>query len=180
MSNQDSRETRQGGPRKSENLSSKTDDLISTASAMAGAAASKVGDVASETAGTVSAQVTQLLDRQVGAGAHMVEQVARSAKRAAEELDQETPQLANLVRTFAGQIDGYAENLRDQSVNDLMRSASDFTRRQPALVFGAAALAGFFALRMIKSSSPISAPSIQPTDESGHERTRTSNGIRAS
>lgn len=180
MNNQDSRETRQGGPRKTENMSSKTDDLISTASAMAGAAASKVGDVASETAGTVSAQMTQLLDRQVGVGAHMAEQVARSVKRAAEELNQEAPQLASLVQSFAGQIDGYAENLRDQSVGDLMRSASDFTRRQPAMVFGAAALAGFFALRMIKSSSPISAPSIQPTEESDHERVRASNGIRAS
>jgi hypothetical protein len=177
MSNQDSRETRQGSPRKTEKMSSKTDDLISTASAMAGAAASRVGDVASETAGTVSAQMTELLDRQVGVGAHMAEQVARSAKRAAEELGQEAPQLARLVRSFAGQIDGYAENLRDQSTSDLMRSASDFTRRQPALVFGAAALAGFFALRMIKSSSPISAPSIQPTEESGNERTRAPNGI---
>ncbi len=177
MSNQDSRH---GGPRKTESMSSKTDDLISTASAMAGAAASKVGEVASETAGTVSAQMTQLLDRQVGVGANMAEQVARSAKRAAEELGQEAPQLASLVRSFAGRLDGYAEDLRDQSVSDLVRSASDFTRRQPALVFGAAALAGFFALRMIKNSSPISAPSIQPTEESGHERMRASNGLRAS
>jgi hypothetical protein len=35
-----------------------------------------------------------------------------------------------------------------------MRTASDFTRRQPALVFGLASLAGFVLLRVLKSSSP--------------------------
>jgi len=108
----------------------------------------------------------------------MMTHAARSAKRAAEELNQEAPQLANLVRTFAGQIDGYADNLRDQSVHDLIRSASDFTRRQPALVFTAAAFAGFFALRMIKSSASISAPSIQPPEQNS-EPARSSNGVRS-
>jgi hypothetical protein len=146
---------------------------------MVGNAASKAKNIASDAAGTVSGQVTQLLNRQVGAGANMMTHAARSANRAAEELDQEAPQLANLVRTFAGQIDAYADNLSEQSVQDLMRTASDFTRRQPALVFGAAALAGFLALRMIKSSSPISSPSIRPADENT-EQTRASNGVRAS
>lgn len=179
MSNQDRSDFRPGDAHRNESKASRTDDVISTASAMAGNAASKAKDMASDAAGTVSGQVTQLLDRQVGAGAQMMTHAARSAKRAADDLHQDAPQLANLVRTFAGQIDGYADNLRDQSVHDLMRSASDFTRRQPALVFGAAALAGFIALRMIKSSSPISAPSIQPAEENP-EPTRASNGVRAS
>jgi hypothetical protein len=53
--------------------------------------------------------------------------------------------------------------LRDQSVDQLIGKASDFTRRQPALVFGLAALAGFFAVRTVKSAPSISAPSIQPS-----------------
>lgn len=32
--------------------------------------------------------------------------------------------------------------------------ASDFTRKQPALVFGLASLAGFLAFRVLKSSPP--------------------------
>ena len=35
---------------------------------------------------------------------------------------------------------------------ELMRTASDFTRRQPALVFGLASLAGFVLLRVLKSN----------------------------
>ena len=95
----------------------------------------------------------------------MVGHLAGAAKRAAQELDRDAPQVAGLVRTAAGRLDGYANDLRDQSVEQLFRTASDFTRRQPAMVFGLAALVGFFALRTLKStpSSSVSSPPIQPT-----------------
>jgi hypothetical protein len=89
--------------------------------------------------------------------------VARSAKHAAEDLDRDSPQLAGLLRTVATQVDSYAHDLKDQSVDRMWQTAAGFTRRQPALVFGLAALAGFFAIRTLKSSPSISAPSIQPS-----------------
>src|ERR1700754_5037242 len=127
-------------------------DAVSNASTMAGDAAAKATQAAADTAATVTEQVKQLLDRQVGGGADMVGHVAGAVKRAAQELDSEAPQLAGLVRTAADRMDGYAHGLRDQSVEQLMRAASDFTRRQPAMVFGLAALAGFFAMRTLKST----------------------------
>jgi len=39
-------------------------------------------------------------------------------------------------------------------VQQLVRTASDYTRKQPALVFGLAALAGFALLRVLKSNTP--------------------------
>ena len=139
-------------------------DAFSNASAIAGDAASKAKEVASDTAATVAGQVRELLDRQVGTGADVVGHVAGAVKRAAQELDRDVPQLAGLVRTAADQIDGYADGLRGQSVEQLVRSASNFTRRQPAIVFGLAAVAGFFALRVLKSTpSTVSSPPIQPT-----------------
>ncbi len=42
--------------------------------------------------------------------------------------------------------------MRGKSAEELMRTASDFTRRQPALVFGLASLAGFVLLRVLKSN----------------------------
>jgi hypothetical protein len=115
-----------------------------------------------------------MLDRQVETGAQMVGHFASSAKKAAEDLEQNAPQLAGLVRSFADRVDGYAEDLRDQSVDQLWRTASDFTRRQPALVFGLAAVAGFFAFRMLKSipAPSMPSPSIQPS--SSGERYSTS------
>jgi hypothetical protein len=130
-------------------------------------ATAKAGDAANKTqlasaAATVTEQVKQLLDRQVGSGADMMGQVAAAVKRAAQELDRDAPQLAGMVRTAAEQMNGYADGLRDQSVEQLMRAASGFTRRQPAAVFGLAALAGFVVLRTLKSTPSSVAPP-QPT-----------------
>lgn len=168
MSNQDFGRDSPAGHREGDGLGQRTakaaSEAFSSASAMAGDAATKAKQAASDTAATVTEQVKQLLDRQVGSGADMVGHFAGAVKRAAQELDRDAPQLAGLVRSAADRMDGYADDLRDQSVEQLMRAASDFTRRQPALVFGLAALAGFFALRTLKSTpSSVSSPPIQPT-----------------
>ena len=115
-------------------------------------------EAASEVASTIGGHVKDLLDTQLGSGADIIGQLGSSAKRAAEDLEQNAPQLAGLVRGVADRIEGYADDLRDQTVDDVLRSASNFTRRQPALVFGLAALAGFFALRTLKSSAPRPQP----------------------
>jgi hypothetical protein len=47
------------------------------------------------------------------------------------------------VRGAADRVEEFSRAIRGQSVDELMRTASDFTRRQPALVFGLASLAGF-------------------------------------
>ncbi len=108
---------------------------------------------ASQSASTITSQVQDVLDQQVVKGAKTLSNVANSARRAAEELETDTPQLAGLVRGIADRLQDYSRNLESQSVSDLYREASDFTRRQPAVVFGIAALAGFFALRTFKSGS---------------------------
>jgi hypothetical protein len=137
-------------------------DQFTAATAVAGEVADQARQAASDAAASVSGQVKQFLDEQVSGGATMVGHFAGSMKRAADDLDRDAPQLASFVRTFGEQVDGYAENLRGQSVEQLVRSASDFTRRQPALVFGLAALAGFVALRAVKSAQPVTSPPTQP------------------
>ena len=71
---------------------------------------------------------------------------------AADSLDHSAPQLANFVRSAAERVEEFSEDMRGKSVDELMRTASDFTRRQPALVFGLASLAGFVLLRVLKSN----------------------------
>lgn len=114
---------------------------------------------------TVTSQVQDALDQQVIRGARTITNVARSARRAADELETNAPQIAGLVRGVADRVEEYSRSLETQSVTDIYQSASDFTRRQPAVVFGVAALAGFFALRTFRSSStssgrgrPVSSP----------------------
>jgi hypothetical protein len=133
--------------------------------AKAGEAAAKVADAAQqagsqakETAASLASDAGQkakgLLNMQVSAGADLAGHVAQSARCAAEDLDKNAPQLAGLVRGAAERVEEFSRDIRGQTVEDLVRTASDFTRRQPALVFGLASLAGFLALRVLKSSPP--------------------------
>jgi ABC-type transporter Mla subunit MlaD len=133
--------------------------------AKAGEAGSKVANAAREASGQAKRAASSLesdttkqakgfLNMQVGAGADLVDHVVRSARAAAENLDQNAPQLAGLVRNTADRVEEFSQDLRDQTVDDLIKMSSDFTRKHPALVFGLASLAGFLAFRVLKSSAP--------------------------
>jgi len=128
-------------------------DAVSMLSNAAQQATAKVKQSASDATSSVTHHVKDLLNGQVESGADMVGHFASSAKRAAEDLERNAPQLAGVVRGVADRIEGFADDMRGQSVDELMRTASDFTRRQPALVFGLAALGGFFVFRTLKAGS---------------------------
>src|SRR5579859_2279543 len=167
MSNQDFRRDAADTKRRSEDASERTaqttKDALAGASSLVEDVADKAKQAANDTAATLAEEVKEILNRQVGRGADTMGYVARSTKRVADDLERDSPQVAGLVRGLASQVDGYAASLRDQSADQLWKAAADFTRKQPALVFGLAALAGFFALRTVKSSPSMSAPSIQPS-----------------
>jgi ElaB/YqjD/DUF883 family membrane-anchored ribosome-binding protein len=138
-------------------------DAFAKASDMARDTGAKAKQAASDTAATVNEQVKEMLDKQIGNSWNFAGQVASSFKLAADDLDQKSPFAAGLVRNFADKVEGYAEEFQDQTVEQMMRSASDFTRRQPALVFGLAAMAGFFMFRTMKTAQGHTAsPSIAP------------------
>jgi hypothetical protein len=121
-------------------------------------AAQQVGQQAKQAASSLASEANEkargFLNQQVAAGADMVGNVAEAARRAADHLDQSSPQMAELVRGAADKVDEFSHDLRERSVQDMVSSASDFTRRQPALVFGLASLAGFFLLRVLKANAP--------------------------
>jgi hypothetical protein len=129
----------------------RADRLVTKASGVAYEAADTVFEVASQSASSVSRQVAGLLDNQVLAGAEVISQVAHSTRLAADDLEAKVPQVAGVVRSVADSIDIYADGMKDQSVEQMLASASGFTRRQPAMVFSLAALAGFLLFRTLKS-----------------------------
>jgi hypothetical protein len=143
-----------------------TDGLSGKASDMrakAGEAVAKLADVAQQagsqakqTASSLAADANQkakgFLNQRVTSGADLAGHVADSAKCAADNLGQKAPQLAELVRGAADRVEEFSQDLRGKSVDELLRNASDFTRRQPALVFGLASLAGFFLFRVLKAN----------------------------
>jgi ElaB/YqjD/DUF883 family membrane-anchored ribosome-binding protein len=150
-------------------------DNKSLSEATAGAVrdiADQAKGAAADTAATLGNQVKGLLDDQVGHGAAVVGRFANATQRAADELEQESPQVARLVRGVADRLDSYANDLQKQSVDELVQAASNYTRRQPAVVFGLAALVGFFALRTFKNAASGSSRSPQsPTRHQVHSQT---------
>jgi hypothetical protein len=117
--------------------------------------AQQAGAHAKQAASSLAAEANQkargLLNQQIETGADLVKEVAGAARQAAYSLEPTAPQVAELVRGAADKAEGFSHDLRGQSVDDLFRAASDFTRRQPAVVFGLASLAGFLAFRVLKS-----------------------------
>jgi hypothetical protein len=126
----------------------------------AGSVAQQAGSQAKQTASSLASDANQkakgFLNQRVASGADLAGHVADSARCAADNLDQNAPQLADLVRGAAKSVEEFSRDLRGQTVEDLVRTASDFTRRQPAVVFGFASLAGFLLFRVLKSNPPRS------------------------
>jgi hypothetical protein len=46
-----------------------------------------------------------------------------------------------------------SETMRGKNLDEIVRDAEAFARQRPAVFLGAAAIAGFFAVRFLKSSS---------------------------
>lgn len=128
-------------------------ESASRVSDAAQAAGQKAKDTASALAGQAGEHVKGVLNDQVNVGADLVGHVADSVRAAADNLQPNSPQLASMARLAASGIDDLSDRLRDRRVEDLYQEASDFARRQPAAVFGMAALAGFFFFRVVKADS---------------------------
>lgn len=128
-------------------------DSAAKVSDAAQAAGQKAKDTASALAGQAGEHVKGMLNDQVNVGADLVGHVADSVRAAADTLQPNSPQLASMARLAASGIDDFSDRLRDRRVEDLYQEASDFARRQPAAVFGMAALAGFFFFRVVKADS---------------------------
>src|ERR1700716_3308509 len=122
---------------------------------------SKLGDKAQEfgtqakqaatsLASEANENIKGVLNQKVGVGADLVGHVADSVRAAADTLKQNAPQLAGLVTVAADKIDELSSSVRDKTVDELFKDASDFARRQPAVVFGAAAAVGFLLFRILK------------------------------
>jgi hypothetical protein len=146
------------------------DEALANVSEIARETGAKAKRAAFDAASSATDQVKDLIDRQLSGGVQFAGEFANAVRQSTSGLQDKSPFLAGAVEILADKIDEYTEGLEDQTVDHLYRTAADFTRRQPAVVFGLAALAGFFVYRAVKAASPIEAPSIQPDGSSGPNR----------
>jgi hypothetical protein len=105
-----------------------------------------LSNLSSHAAGTVK----ELLNNQVNTGADFVSDLAHSIHCAADDLNHTAPQLGEFAHEAARQVDAFANRMREKPADELFADASDFARRQPAVVFGAAAVLGFAMFRVLR------------------------------
>lgn len=92
-------------------------------------------------------------ESQKRAGADYVISVADAVRRAAGEFDEQIPQAGEYIRSAAAQMESMAESLRRRDVAQMFSDVQSFARRQPTAFLGASFLAGFVAMRFLRSSS---------------------------
>jgi hypothetical protein len=111
-------------------------------------AANAAKDVASGTADRLQDQTRQ----QQRTGADFIERFAGNIREAARAFENDAPFAARGINSAAEYVQDSAEKIRNGSFRDLVDSATDFAKRQPAAFLGISVLAGFAAVRFLKAS----------------------------
>jgi uncharacterized protein YjbJ (UPF0337 family) len=144
-----------------EKVSRLADDLKNQASGVAEHVTQQVREQASNLSESAKDAVSGAGDKlrtaaenQKTAGADFVTNIAAAVRRAAGEFDHQIPQAGEYIRRAADQIDNTSDAIRERNIGELLDGMQDFARRQPTAFLGATVLAGFVAVRFLKSSKP--------------------------
>jgi len=137
-------------------LKDKAIDMAGSSSEAIKGHASDFVDAAKDVASQATDKLKQTVDGQKNAGAEYVGSLADTIRRAAREFDGDLPIAGTYIRKAASQVEGVADTIRTGNFKDLVRGAQSFARRQPTAFLGMAVLAGFGAVRFMKSSAESS------------------------
>jgi dGTP triphosphohydrolase len=116
-------------------------------------AADAVRQQAVQFAQDVGHELSKTGEAEKARGAHAMRHFARAINSAATELESQSPTVARTVHQTARQVERLSDNLSGRSANELIESAAQLARTQPALFIGGSLAAGFALARFLKSSS---------------------------
>jgi hypothetical protein len=148
-----------GGTTKGSNASSMAGlgtQVVREAASEVSDQATTVADSAKDLASRASEKLLDSVEEQKAAGADFVSGMAGALRRAVNEFG-EVPQAAQYIRLTANQIDSVSDAFRKRDLNQLVSDVQGFARRQPAAFLGMTVLAGFAAVRFLKTSTGTSA-----------------------
>jgi hypothetical protein len=100
-------------------------------------------------AGRAADRARHALEEEKDAGADRLAELADAIRGAGEKLGEELPGTAHFAETAATNLREASESLRTRRPEELVEAVSDFARRQPALFFGGAIVAGIALSRML-------------------------------
>jgi uncharacterized protein YjbJ (UPF0337 family) len=134
-------------------LTDQAKDLAETSTDKIKGQASDLVDAAKDVASQATDKLKDAVNDRKASGAEYVGSLADTMRRAAREFDTDLPMAGTYIRKAASQVEGVSDQIRNGNLNDLVRNAQSFARRQPTAFLGLAVLAGFGAVRFLKSSS---------------------------
>ena len=151
-------------------LTDKAKDLAGSSTDALKDHASDFVDAAKDVASQASEKLKGAVDDRKSSGAEYVNSLADALRRAAREFDADLPIAGTYIRKAASQVEGVSDTIRTGSFNDLVRNAQSFARRQPTAFLGIAVLAGFGAVRFLKSSSAtdVGHSNLNPPEAGAH------------
>jgi hypothetical protein len=132
---------------------------------------------AKELASDAGDKLRDAVQDQKNAGADFISGVAGAVRRAANEFDDNIPLAGQYIRRAATQIDSASEALRRRELRELLGGVQDFARRQPTAFLGAAVLAGFAVVRLLKSSTAPEQGSTAPQSSNAGSSMRPRHGV---
>ena len=157
-----------------QDLTDKAKELADNSADALKAHASDFVDAAKDVASQATDKLKDAVSDRKVSGAEYVGTLADTMRRAAREFDTDLPIAGTYIRKAADQVDGVSEGIRNGNLNDLVRKAQSFARRQPTAFLGIAVLAGFGVVRFLKSSAEnnsqvgSSTSSSHPAADQGH------------
>lgn len=101
-------------------------------------------------------KIVETAERQKGMGADYVDGIAEAVRRAAGEFESQVPQAAHYIRYAADQMETMSDSFRRRDMSQMMQDVQSFARRQPTAFLGLSFLAGFAAIRFLRSGAPPS------------------------
>jgi len=128
----------------------------------------EAADAAKDIAADTADQFKDQAQKQQRSGADFIERFAGNIREAAHVFEKDAPFAARGIDSAAGYVEDAAAKIRDGSISDLVASATDFAKRQPAAFLGVSVLAGFAAVRFLKASGGT--PSTSPRTKSSSDR----------
>ena len=123
--------------------------------------ASDLVDAAKDVAGQATDKLKDAVNDRKSASAEYVGSLADTMRRAAKEFDTDLPMAGSYMRKAAAQVENVSDSIKAGNLNDLVRNAQSFARRQPTAFLGIAVLAGFGVVRFLKSSAEEPSKSTQ-------------------
>jgi len=120
----------------------------------------EAADAAKDVAAGTADRFKDKAEEQQRTGADFVGRLAGNIRQAAHAFESDAPLAARGINSAADYVEDAAEKIRSGTFRDLLDGANDFATRQPAAFLGLSVLAGFAAVRFLKTSgSPTSSSS---------------------